>query len=278
MPVAPEIVIEDKFAIDDLLKRGWQFKNSEDFTKFLNFIANFDHYSRYNTMLVYVQNRNVTFFGGPSYWKKKFHRTVKKDARPYLILTPNGPVMLVYDIFDTNGVETADEFLAKGLGHKPLEVKGHLSEDVLLHAIKEANNWGIKVSFKPLSYFNGGSITTVYTNGDTEISLKEGLMNEEYFRILMHELAHLFLGHTGHKGLYYKNSTKPIALPIRELSTTAEELEAETVSYLICRKLGLEARSAEYIADYIKDENDLLQFSHETVIKIADKIERLFVI
>jgi len=41
--------------------------------------------------------------------------------------------------------------------------------------------------------------------------------------------------------------------------------------------LGLQTSSAEYIAGYIKNEKDLLEFSYETVIKIADKIEKLFI-
>lgn len=61
------------------------------------------------------------------------------------------------------------------------------------------------------------------------------------------------------------------------MARTAEELEAETVSYLICHKLGLITKSAEYIAGYIKSDEDLLLFNYEVVIKTADKIEKLFV-
>lgn len=49
------------------------------------------------------------------------------------------------------------------------------------------------------------------------------------------------------------------------------------MSFLICRKLGLEIRSAEYIAGYIKSEDDIKQFSQIVVNKTADKIESLFI-
>ncbi len=62
----------------------------------------------------------------------------------------------------------------------------------------------------------------------------------------------------------------------RKLSRTGEELEAETISFLICKKLGLETRAAEYLAGYISSDKDLEEFSHELVIKIADKIEETF--
>lgn len=266
----------DKFTIDELLRRSWHFRNTKEFTKFFEFIASFHHYSRYNTMLVYIQNPEVTFFGGVAFWRKRFGRKIKEEARPYIILAPNGPVMLVYDVFDTEGKETPEEFLEKGLGRKPFEVKGIIKERIFNTAINEANKWGIKISFKPLSYFNAGYITTIFKDY-LEICLKEGMSKEENFAVLIHELSHLFLGHTGHKILYYQGNKKPIMLLDRKLSRTAEELEAETVSYLICKKLGLETRSAEYIAAYITSDKDLIEFSYETVIKTADKIERLFI-
>lgn len=268
--------VNDKFTIDELLRRSWRFRNTKEFTKFFDFIASFHHYSRYNTMLVYIQNRAVTFFGGVSFWKKKFDRTIKEDARPYIILAPNGPIMLVYDIFDTEGKDTPDEFLEKGLGTKPFEVKGKIGEKIYDRAIEEAKKWGIKISIKPLSYFNSGYVTTIF-KGYLEICLKEGMSKEENFAVLIHELSHLFLGHTGHKQLHYYGKEKPIELLQRKLSRTAEELEAETISFLICQKLGLQSRSAEYIAGYIKSDKDLIEFSYEIVIKTADKIEKNFV-
>lgn len=268
--------ISDKFTIDELLHRSWRLRDSKEFTRFFDFIARFQHYSRFNTMLVYIQNEAVTFFGGVSYWWKKFQRKVNQDARPYIILAPSGPIMLVYDIFDTVGKETPEEFLKNGLGSEPFDVRGILEVDMMEYALEEAKSLGISIKYRPLSYFNGGYVTTIY-KGYLEICLKEGQNIEQDFAVLIHELAHLFLGHTGHNELHHLRKKNPIKLPQRKLSRTAEELEAETVSFLICKKLGLESRSAEYIAGYISNEQDLLSFSYETVIKTADKIEKLFV-
>ncbi len=280
LPLFPEeqtdSFINDKFTIDDLLHRSWQLRDSKEFANFFNFIARFQHYSRFNTMLVYIQNNAVTFFGSVSYWKNKFGRKVKPGARPYIILAPKGPVMLVYDIFDTEGKESPNELLEKGLGREPFEVNGAFDERIFSTAVEEARRWGITVNIKPLSYFNAGYITTILT-GNLEICLKEGLRPNQNFTVLIHELAHLFLGHTGHQTLRYQNTEKHLNLPLRKLTTTTEELEAEAVSFLLSKKIGLESRSAEYIAGYIKSEDDLLNFSYETVIKTADKIEKLFV-
>lgn len=264
-----------KNAIDGLFKNSLKIRKSEEFCKFFNFIARFNHYSRYNTMLVYIQNRTISFFGGASYWKKEFNRKVIPDARPYIILAPKGPVMLAYDIFDTIGSESAESFLERGLGQIMRKTGGFIDENKFKKAFSVAENMGITILIKPLSYFNGGYITTVITN-KLEICLKEGDSRETNYAVLIHELAHLFLGHTGHKELNTKINGKTIKISTRKLTQTAEELEAETVSYLVCYKVGLECRSAEYLAGYIKNPSDLVHFSYENVIKTADKIESLF--
>ena len=63
---------QDKFTIDELIRRSWNLRDSRDFTKFIKFIAKFHHYSRFNCMLMYLQNEEVDFFGSVAYWKKKF--------------------------------------------------------------------------------------------------------------------------------------------------------------------------------------------------------------
>lgn len=266
----------DRLTIDELFHRSLRHRGSIAFMKFFNFIAGFSHYSRFNTMLVYLQNETVTFFGGTSFWKKKFKRTIRENARPYVIMAPGGPVMMVYDIFDTEGNETPEGFLEKGLGTKHFEVKGIINREILQHAENTAHNWGIKITPRPLSYFNSGYITTIFS-GKLEIALKEGRSPEENISVLIHELAHLFLGHTGHTELINPSNSKKIKLLIRKLERSVEELEAETVSFLVCKKIGLETKAAEYIAAYIKDERDLEKFSYETVIKVADKIDEMFI-
>ena len=268
----------DKLTIDELFKRSRKYQNSSEFFRFFNFIARFNHYSRFNTMLVYLQDESVTFFGGANFWYKKFNRIVKEDARPYVILQPFSPVMLAYDVFQTEGKDSPQEFLEKGLGTKPYDVSGKINPKTFEDAIFTATSLGIKITFKPLSFFNAGYVTTIF-KGSLEIALKEGMSYEQNLAVLIHELGHLFLGHTGH--LLLRQTTKEgkikeIKLMQRRMTRTAEELEAETISFLICKKLGLETRAAEYLAGYISSDKDLEQFSHELVIKIADKIEEIF--
>ncbi len=113
-------------------------------------------------------------------------------------------------------------------------------------------------------------------SGRLEICLKESASDEENFSVLVHELAHLMLGHTGHSLIYHQGNKKTIVLNQRQIAPPTMELEAETVSFLICRKMGLETRSAEYLAGYIKNTEALQYFSYELVVRTADKIEKLF--
>jgi hypothetical protein len=273
-----EKYINDKFTIDELIRRSWNLRDKKDFTKFIDFIAKFEHYSRFNTMLVYIQNKEVTFFGGTSYWKKHFNRTIKRFAKPYIILAPKSPIMLIYDVMETEGKDSPKDFLDKMFGEKLFEVTGRIDSKIYEGAVWTAQSWGIQVIKKPLYYFKAGYVTTAIT-GKLEIYLQEEASVEENFTVLLHEFAHVLLGHTGHKELRKAGTEKRLVLPEkRKITRSTEELEAETVSYLISTNLGLIKRSEEYMAGYIKNIDDLLQFSYETVIKVADKIENVFLL
>ena len=61
----------------------------------------------------------------------------------------------------------------------------------------------------------------------------------------------LYCGHLG--------SANPNWWPNRGgLSLAACEFEAESVSYLVCSRLGIETRSAQYLADYVQQERPRL--------------------
>jgi hypothetical protein len=224
-------------------------------------------------MLVYLQNPAVTFFGTTWYWRTKFNRRVKPDAKPHLILAPNGPVILAYDLFETTGTKTPEQFMEEGLGQKQFDVKGDF-KDIYLESLKDyATQLGIRIVLKPLQFFNAGAVTT-YLSGKLEIYLKEDHNSAQHFATLCHELAHIFLGHTGHKALSMSDGMKKLNLSLRkDLSRDQMELEAETVNFLICSNFGLQAQSVEYLAGYIKDENDWAKFSYEMVIKVADRLQ-----
>jgi hypothetical protein len=269
--------IPDKNTIDQLFNNSLILRTSEDFIKYVEFIKRFNHYSRYNVMLVFIQNPAVTFFGSQSFWRKKFNRLVDVDAKPLIILAPMTPVILVYDIFDTIGEKSPKEFLDSGAGRNLFMTKGRINYNILQTTIEKTRDLDIKVSYKPMSYFASGLVRTIILSDVIEICLKKDMSPEEQFAVLIHELAHVFLGHSLCICLTRNTDKKKFQINHRDIPRHIEELEAETVSHLICTKQGLQTPSADYLACYIRSKEDLSVFSYETVIKTADKIEKLFI-
>lgn len=272
-----EEAINNKQSINELLSKSLELKQSKKFIDFFKFLSRFSHYSNYNSMLVYIQNKDVAYYGSTYFWRKKFNREVNEDARPYVILMPFGPVTLVYDIIDTIGEKTLEELFEKGIPYQFFDVKGQFNDVLSDRLFERIHDWGIPLRYKPMSFFTAGFVST-RDSGYLQICLNTKKSIEENFVVIIHELAHLFLGHTGHEFLILKNnSDKKMKLKNRPyLGRSMQELEAETIAFLIANRHGLTTQSAEYLAGYIHNENDLKNFNYETVVHIADKIERLF--
>jgi hypothetical protein len=87
-------------AVEALFDAVRQYRPSVKFMELLNFMARFRRYSPYNCLLLHVQNSKLDCAATRRQWERDFRRQVNGDARPYVILTPMGPVRFVYDISD----------------------------------------------------------------------------------------------------------------------------------------------------------------------------------
>ncbi|NYT46641.1 MAG: ImmA/IrrE family metallo-endopeptidase [Candidatus Methanofishera endochildressiae] len=88
------------------------------------------------------------------------------------------------------------------------------------------------------------------------------------FATLIHELAHLYLGHLG--GDKY--------LKIKDRSRTVHserELEAESVSYIVCCRNGVKSKAESYLADYVEQNTTVDSIDLYTLLKVAGQIETL---
>ena len=52
-------------------------------------------------------------------------------------------------------------------------------------------------------------------------------------------------------------------------------MEAESVSYLVCTRVGLETSSESYLSEYIKNQNIMPLISLDTILIVAGYIEQL---
>jgi hypothetical protein len=89
--------------IDTLLRQSAVYRSSAAFREMIAFMGRFRNYSPYNNMLVRLQNPTCAFFATEKVWREKHRRDLVEDARPMLILAPMHPVLLVYDLDQTDG-------------------------------------------------------------------------------------------------------------------------------------------------------------------------------
>jgi hypothetical protein len=101
-----------------------------------------------------------------------------------------------------------------------------------------------------------------------ELLLNVRQSREEQYATLVHELGHLYCGHLG-------SPNQKLWPDRRKLDRQVEECEAESISYLVCTRLGVETPSAEYLAGYLNEGGKMPPISLETVIKIAGLIQRM---
>jgi len=78
------------------------------------------------------------------------------------------------------------------------------------------------------------------------IQINKKLDIKAKYSTIVHELAHIHCGHLGRD----IHEWWPDRM---NLSKEQCELEAESVTYLVCKRQGLETRSAEYLSGYVKN-------------------------
>ena len=72
-----------------------------------------------------------------------------------------------------------------------------------------------------------------------------------------------------------KKKIETIQIEDRTVGHDVREIEAETVSYVICSRWNLEQAAEKYISPHISEEN-MKKISPETIIRVADRIEDYF--
>jgi hypothetical protein len=265
---------DGKSALDEMFVRSMAYRRSKSYLEMMKFIAKFPLYRPFNRFILYIQNPNVTFVATPEQWEKRFERKVKPDARPLVILVPFGPVSFVYDLVDTEG-KSLPEYLAD-----PFSVVGKLSQRIWDFTLNNCPRDGIAVVKAEHSALKAGEIARYDSEIHAESVVGAGFrieyvvaLNEKFdlathYATLAHELGHLYCGHLGGSQAGEWKSRV-------DLSKEVIEVEAESVAYLVCSRLGLETKSEKYIAYYAQTHDTMPVISLETVLKVAGRIEEM---
>jgi len=251
--------------IDELLFQSKKYRNSAEFNEMIQFMGQFRDYAPYNNMLVRIQNPSCSFYATAQDWRHRFERTLKEDAKPMIILAPMHPVMLVYDLDQTEGKAIPTEL------EQFSTFQGRWESKWLERLIENAARHRIRVDFKNLSSANSGFAT--FARGQDGWKMRIAIHNEldepSCFGVLCHELAHIFLGHLG--------ADKDLWWPSRSnLTRTTAEIEAEAVAFIVTSQMELKGASAAYISRYLGNNDKFPEsVSIDYIAKVAGKIERM---
>jgi hypothetical protein len=247
--------------IDELFRHSKLYKNAAEFNDLVKFMGRFRDYAPYNNMLVKLQNPSCSFYARAEDWRDRFRRSLKEDARPMLILAPMHPVMLVYDLDQTEGADLPKEL------QEFSKFEGKWDPIWLSNAVQNAAGHRIRVDFKPLSSTHGG-----FAGGADEwkmrIAIHDGLDGPSKFGVLCHELAHILLGHLGTDW----DQWWPGRL---NLNRRTVEIEAEAVAHIVTNHLGLKGASAAYVSRHLKSGEVPSSVSVDYIAKVAGHIEQM---
>ena len=251
--------------IDDPLRKSAVNRFSDKFREMVSFMARFREYAPYNNMLVRTQNPSCGFYAREKDWYERFGRTLREDARPMLILAPMHPVMLVYDLDQTDGPPLPQEL--EDFAH----FEGEWDSSCLKRTVANAARHDrVRIDFKTLSSTHAGFATVARGSGDWKmrIAIHDGLDEASRFGVLCHELAHIFSGHLG--------SDRDHWWPIRiSLDHHVIEIEAEAAAYIVTTRFGLEGASASYVSRHLKEGRPPKTVSLDMIAKVAGRIERM---
>ncbi len=256
---------EVQSGIDSLIRQSVAYRISSAFQEMISFMGRFRDYAPYNNMLVRIQNPSCSFYATENDWYRRFERRLKEDARPMLILAPMHPVLLVYELDQTEGPDLPEE-----LG-RFATFAGDWKDDYLNKTLENAAKRDrIRIDVKRLSSTNAGFATIA--RGDREfkmrIAIHEELDSPSRYGVVCHELAHIYLGHLGRDPDYWWPSRT-------NLNHKTVEIEAEAVAFLVTSRLGLQGASASYVSRYLTSGTIPESVSLDLIAKVAGRIEEM---
>lgn len=265
---------EAQKALDELFHEAGAYRSSENYLELLKFVRKFPSLAPFNAFLLHVQKPGTQYVASVRQWKQRFNRSIKPGARPLVVMIPFGPVGFVYDLPDTEGPDPfPDEMLA------PFKTKGQVAPATFNQTVSNLIRDRVYFAEADHSTSQAGCIKpaaagrVIRTGGAAVAALYELLVNKNLdmgarYATLIHELAHLYCGHLG--------TPDETWWPDRQKRTKNErEFEAESVTWLICERMGLENPSAEYLSGYLEQNQSVPTISLDAVLKAVGYIEAM---
>lgn len=307
---------EEVNALTERLETGIQdLYTSDKYRAYLDTLSRFHNYSTRNTMLIHLQMPEASQVAGFNKWKNEFERHVMKGQKGIRIFAP-APFIVKREMekfdpdtqapmLDTDGKPVVEEVDVTIPAFKPVSVFDvsqtdgkplpSLAEDLtgdvrqyeaFMDALKGVSV--MPIGFEALSPDTDG----VCRYDSRTIAIREGMSEIQTVAAAIHEMTHAELHDynqqleqqeqedAGREDAADQDGEESAPKP---RSRRAEEVEAESVSYVVCQHYGIEtgANSFGYIAHWSngRELNELkasLEIIRKAAASMIDRIDGQF--
>ena len=283
-----EITDRIEAGIRDIFESG----DMEKYRNYLRTMSRFHNYSLNNQALIHLQRPDATLVAGYNRWRDKFSRHVLRGEKGITIIAPTPYKKKIEQekldpdtklpILDADGKVITEEKEIEIPMFRPVKVFDYAQTDgkplpervaspvanltgsvdnyeAFMEALRRSSP--VPVEFKPLSADMDG----YFSPKSQSITLREGMSEVQTVSAAVHEIAHAKLHNYGLQQ----------AAERKVKSRNTEEVEAESISFMVCAYFGIEtgANSFGYVATWSKNAA-LPEFraSLDTISKTANGI------
>ena len=264
----------------------------EKYRNYLRTMSRFHNYSINNQALIHLQRPDATLVAGYNRWRDKFSRHVLRGEKGITIIAPTPYKKKIEQekldpdtrlpILDADGKVITEEKEIEIPMFRPVKVFDYAQTDgkplpervaspvanltgsvenyeAFMEALRRSSP--VPVEVKPMS----ADVDGYFSSKSQSITLREGMSEVQTVSAAVHEIAHAKLHNYGLQ--------QPAER--RHKSRNTEEVEAESISFMVCAYFGIEtgANSFGYVATWSKNA-ELSEFraSLDTISKTANGI------
>ena len=283
-----EITDRIEAGIRDIFESG----DMEKYRNYLRTMSRFHNYSLNNQALIHLQRPDATLVAGYNRWRDKFSRHVLRGEKGITIIAPTPYKKKIEQekldpdtklpILDADGKIVTEEKEIEIPMFRPVKVFDYAQTDgkplpervaspvanltgsvenyeAFMEALRRSSP--VPVEVKPMS----ADVDGYFSPKSQSITLREGMSEVQTVSAAVHEIAHAKLHNYGLQQ----------AAERKAKSRNAEEVEAESISFMVCAYFGIEtgANSFGYVATWSKNA-ELPEFraSLDTISKTANGI------
>lgn len=260
-PVAsPARANEAKRSVHYVLAAALRYGGVGSYADLLDQVGRLALHKPFNALLVLLQRPRSTAVLPAHHWEERYQRVIRPGEQPLVLLPPNGPVVFLFDVSQTEPLPRSREL---PLGLPDPRAMRHIphTDDAWQWMVSNAKADGVRVSDPRRSYPSAECIwhserglsqqaevkrrppTTFDVPVRYETLVNTALRPTERLCTLAHELGHLYCGHVG--------THDPDLWPDRRhVSHPATEFDAESVARIVFRRLSPDVELPAYLDQF----------------------------